>query len=49
MNELHRVSKSRVAAIVRTRNEISVHQARWILMPMLALWVLFAGAGVIFG
>lgn len=44
-----KLHSSRVAAIVKTRNEISINQARWILMPLFGLWVLFSAVGVILG
>jgi hypothetical protein len=42
-------NNSRVAAIMSTRNEISENQARWILMPLFGLGILFYAAGVILG
>lgn len=44
-----RLSNSRVAAIVKTKNEISVNQARWILVPLFGLWILVYAAGMILG
>jgi hypothetical protein len=43
-----RLSNSRVAAIVKTKNDISVAQARWILIPLFGLWILVSAASVIF-
>ncbi|WP_157385684.1 hypothetical protein [Mesorhizobium sp. STM 4661] len=42
-----RLSNSRVAAIIRTKNDISVTQARWILIPLFGLWILVSAASVI--
>lgn len=42
------ISRSRVTAIADVAEENSVSQARWILVPLFALWLLFFVAGVIF-
>ena len=44
-----RLSNSRVTAIIRTKEDISVNQARWILIPLFALWILASAANVMFG
>ncbi|ESW84837.1 hypothetical protein NKH47_02960 [Mesorhizobium sp. M1060] len=43
------LSNSRVAAIIKTKNEVSVNQARWILIPLFGLWILVPAAGMILG
>ena len=41
-----RLRNSRVAAI-NAPEEVSVKQARWILMPLFGLWIVFSFAGVL--
>ena len=44
-----RLSNSRATAIIRTKEDISVNQARWILIPLFGLWILVSAAGMILG
>lgn len=44
----HKMSRSRAMAIADVAEENSVSQARWVLVPLFALWLLFFVAGVIF-
>ena len=48
MND-HELINSRVANIINARREISINQARWVLMPLFGLWIMFSLAGVFFG
>ena len=35
--------------IIDAPRENSVNQARWVLMPLFGLWIMFSVVGVIFG
>ncbi|WP_176477975.1 hypothetical protein [Mesorhizobium sp. WSM3862] len=45
----HQINNPSVSVIVRAPKENSVHQARWILLPLFGLWIIFSVAGVILG
>ncbi|MET3521850.1 hypothetical protein [Mesorhizobium abyssinicae] len=45
----HKINNLGVSATVSAPKEESVHQARWILLPLFGLWIMFSVAGVILG
>ena len=44
----HEAVHSNLTAIIDAPRESSVNQARWLLLPLFGLWIMFSVAGVIF-
>jgi hypothetical protein len=44
----HAITPSGATTVLTTPRENSVKQARWILMPLFGLWIMFSLVGVIF-
>ena len=47
--EGHQIIDTNVATNANTPREDSVNQARWILLPLFGLWIIFSVTGVILG
>jgi hypothetical protein len=43
----HRLVEPGATAIVNTQRDSSVAQARWILIPLFGLWIMFSLAGLL--